>query len=344
MSYYRDFAEKLLDQYNETVAKTAFGTAGAVSAGIVELDFAEVIKATNSPQTPLLNAIGVTKAKAVTHRWRKYTYRAGAANKNLEGSAAKASVSVVPAAVTNTCQILKGTVEVTRSAKKEAQNGIYGSALLDDLAFQLEAETTGIMSDLELALLNGVEDTSDVSGSERTMKGIIGAAGTYNGFVQTTRTNLAAGGAVALASSQVRGLLKTIYKLTPGSLPNVIIGSIDFCEKLQDFATMLRYNITDPADLLNVPVGQRVTTWTAPWNGSLEIMPHPLIENSATPANNYFAAINTGDLFRADFDPLQRRPVPSSNDGDLYEVLWEGTLECHNENGMGIAYGFNQIA
>lgn len=336
----QEIMQKIMGQTDE-VAKAALINATMVSAGAVELDFAEMLTIVNDSQTPLLNTLGVVPVKAVTHHWREATVRSAAANKNEEGSAAKAPTSTAPAVKNNTCQIVKGTVSVSKSAIQEAQNGIYGTDLQDIMAVQVEMEMAGIMSDIENAFLYGVEDTTDAGGSERAMKGLIGAVGTWNGFIQTTRIDKSAG---TFDQSYVDGLLMAVADQKPRQMPTALVGSLAFCQKVSSYATAQRFNISEPEQLANLTAGQRVTQYISPWGAPLEIIPHPMNTNSATEANNWFAAVCLPNMARGDFRSLRSEPLTSTADALLYEILWEGTLQVRNEKAFGLVYNFDPIS
>ena len=339
MSLFNDLLKKIVGQADE-VTKTAVTSEGMGAASVQEMDFAQYLTTVNDPQTPILNAIGTVTAKGTQHKWRQATIRAAAANINVENSAAKSGVSVIPAMVSNTCQIIKGTVEVSNSAVQEAQNGLYGTDLQNMIAAQIEMEMAGLAQDLESAILFSPEDTSD-SGGARSMKGLIGVVATWNGFIQTTRTDKSAG---TFDQTYVDGLLSSIWGQNPRQLPTALVGSLAFTTKVSSYATAMRYNISSPEELARVPAGQRVTQYVAPWGGILDIIAHPLCVNSATQANNWFAALTLENIKKADFRPLSSRPLPATTDGQLYEIIWEGTLEVRNEKSHGLVRNFAQIS
>ncbi len=330
-------AEEIARSYGYNLEKSAATTGAMADAGVVRLDFAEQLDIYGNDETPLVSSIGVTQAKAIDHKWEQAVRRAAAANASVEGSAAKSGVSVTPAKASNTCQIIKGTVEVTRSHIVEARNGIYNASLADAIAWQVEQEMVGIFKDIEYAFLFGVEDKTDAPDSPRRMKGLVGAVGTYNGFVQTNQYD--ANGA-KLGPSVFDAFLAEIWSAQAGRYPDRVYCSLT-AKRFIDQFTDGKFTLTiNPADLGNLTAGMRVGYYEAPWGGLLDIYPHPLCENSATEANNWMLAVRTDLLKRADFDPLHTRPLPATTDAELREILWEGTLECRVEPAHGLLINF----
>ncbi len=335
---YEEIAKRLLKQSGEDLAKAQMVTATMSSASVVELDWAETLEIYGNDETPLISDIGKTTARAITHRWREATARAAASNTSNEGGAAKAAVSVTPAAKTNTCQIIKGTIAVSRSAIKEAANGIYGTDLVDEVAWQIETEMRGILKDLEYSVLFGVVSTTD----PRMMKGLLGAVGTWNGVIQTTRID---NGAAAFSETVFKNALSTIWGVQAGKYPDKVYTSLAGCKAINAFTTSTYQISISPAELDALVAGTRVVKYTAPWGGLVDIVPHPLNTNSATAGNNWILGVNSGLLKLADFDSLKvRKLLASDTDAENWEIIWEGTLEARVESAHGILRNFAQIA
>lgn len=319
------------------IAKADLTTATMSSASVVALDWQLTWDIYGERVTPLLERIGRTKAFAVDHKWRSATARAGTTNTSNEGSASKTAVSVVPTKGSNTCQIIKGAVTVSGSAIQEAENGIYGNGLAD-LAGQIELETRGLLKDTEYEILFGVEKTID----PRRMKGLIGAVGTYDGLIQTTRTNAASGGATALTDTNLTSFLYSIWEQQAGVYPNALICSLKAQKLISTFASAYRINVT-PEGQANLVAGGIVSDIVAPWGELVKLIPHPRCANSATAANNWIAAVNLDQIKYADFRPMFNKPLPAADqDGEKWEIISEGTVELHSEPHAGILYGFNQ--
>lgn len=322
------------------IAKADLTTATMASASAIALDWQTTWDIFGEDQTPLQKAMGRSKALAVQHRWRSAAARAGATNSANEGAASKTAVSVNAAANHNTCQIIKGAVTVSGSAIQEAANGIYGDGL-GDLAGQIDLETKGLLKDTEVSILYGIESTTD----PRVMKGIVGTIGTYNGLIQTTRTNAAAGGATALTDANLNSFLYTILAQQAGQYPDTLLCSYHAQKLISTFASAYKINVPTNEGLVNLAAGGLVTQIVAPWGKLINILPHPLCLNSATPADNWLAAIKMDNLKYADFRPMFNKPVTSADvDGQKWEIISEGCVEYHVESGAGILYGINQIS
>lgn len=337
MNVYEQWAQDILRKSGETAAKAAMVTATMSAASVVELDWVQATTLYGNDETPIISKIGKTTSKAITHRWREATARAAASNTNNENAAAKAPVSVAPAAKTNTCQIVKGTIGVSDSAIQEAANGIYGSDAIDYIAMQLELETRGILKDIEYSVLFGVESTSDA----RMMNGLVGAVGTWGGVIQTTRKDLSD---AAFSETYFNAFLNDIWEQQAGVYPDTVYCSLAATQTVNAFTTNYRQNVVTAGDLANLPAGTRVTKFIAPWGGVVDIVPHPLCTNSATSANNWMLAVRSDLIKLADFRPLKvRKVVATDADGEEWELVWEGTLECKIEKAHGILRNFDQI-
>jgi len=330
-------AEEILRNYDESLEKAAATTAAMSDAGVVRLDFAEQMDIYGNDETPILSSIGVTQARAIDHKWEQAVRRAAAPNASEEGGAAKSAVSVVPVKQSNTCQIIKGTVEVTRSHIVEARNGVYNASLADAIAWQVEQEMVGIFKDIEYAFLFGVENKVEAPMTPRQMMGLVGAVGTYNGFVQTNQYD--ANGA-ELDEDVFAGLLTQVWSSQAGRYPDRVYCSLPAKRIIDSFASN-KFTLTiNPADLGNLTAGMRVGYYEAPWGGLMDIYPHPLCEASEDPAENWLLVVRSDLLKRADFDPLHTRPLPATTDSELREILWEGTLEVRVEPAHGLLVNF----
>ena len=334
---FEEWAKRSLKAAGDEMAKAQMLTATMSAASVVELDFDDALAIYGEDDTPVLNMIGRTKARAITHRHREATARVPASNASNEGAAAKSPVSVAPSAVTNTCQIVKGTIGVSASAIQEAQNGIYGTDTVDEIAFQIETEVRGILKDIELELLYGVLSTTD----PRRMKGLVGAVGTWDGFIQTTRTD---NGDAAFSETVFKNWLESIWNQQAGKYPNVVLGSLASAGAINAFTTNYRWNISSEAELLALPAGSKVKKYVAPWNDLVDIVAHPQNVDSGTHGQNWMAALCTDNLRLADFRPLSIKQVLATDvDGQEWEVVYEGTLECKVEKSHGILRNFDQI-
>lgn len=329
-------ADEILRSYDQSLNKAALDTGTMIGAEVVRLDFTEQLDLYGNDETPLLSSIGSSVARAIDHKWEQATRRAAGLNVNKENSAPKDPVSVVPQKLSNTCQIAKGTIGVSGSAIQEARNGIYNSALTDILAWQLEQETVGIFKDIEYSMLFGVEDATEKADG-RQMMGLVGAVGSYNGFLQTNQVDA---DGEALDREVFENWLQVIWQSQAGRYPNRVYCSLSAKQVIDTF-TANSFNLTvTPTDLGKLTAGMRVGYYEAPWGGLIDIYPHPLCLGAEDAEYNWMIAVREDLLKRADLRALATYPLPRLTDGENREIVWEGTLECRVEPAHGLLVNF----
>src|ERR1035437_554773 len=340
-------ARDLASRYSQTMAKAMLSTSAGSSAGAAQLDFAELLTQVNTYYVPLTMRMAMRPAKGVTHEWREITVPARTNMKAIEGSAAAAGTSVTPDAYSNTCEILKATISISNSAKAEAANGLYGSELTMLTARELDLLYTQLLEAREYDLLFGVEVTKASAGtsSARAMKGLVGAPGAWNGWLQTNQYPVSGD----FSKAGLDALLTQIWKSQPKKLPNAIVCSIEAQAMMSNWASLYRAVVT-PDQLGNMVASHRVTAYQAPWNGILEVIAHPLCANSVTAANNWAAVITLEHdyLAFADLRPLMTHPIVATAagaiDADIYEIITETTCEVRGEYGQGLLTGFDEVS
>jgi hypothetical protein len=329
--------EEIRGKQREIAKAVETGTWGST---IREISFADAVVAYGDLTTPFVSALAHTQAKETTHRWRDVAVRAGSTNLGTLENAAPTERQQTPTKRSNTCQIFSGRVNISGSGIQEAANGIYGSDILDQLAWQIGLEMKGILKDVEKQILFGTEQT----GSPRRFKGLIGDLGTYNGLVQTTRYSVSAtAGTGTLIQNAFDEFLQTCFDQGTGFFPTDVFCNSRDARRIAGWAntSAFTYGPKDVADLANLqfPAGYSVVPYLSPF-GAVKIHVHPFLTYSATVANNVLLAVNMGLLKLADFRPLHVADVARTTDGVARDLIYEASLELNVEPAHGLMYTY----
>lgn len=150
-------------------------------------------------ETPFLSAIGgLNSAKPVastSFEWQTVDRRASVTNNAaLEGAAAPTGAERARANLFNVCEIHHSAIEVSYS-KSAARGNFAGQniaplsddVILDEVAFQTQAELESMAVDVELSFLTGTRQVPTDNTTQRKTQGIIGAAGTVSANGGTPR-------------------------------------------------------------------------------------------------------------------------------------------------------------
>jgi hypothetical protein len=307
-----------------------------------QLVFSEVATVYGDVGTYFVRTLAHKDATTITHRWRDVEIRAGSTNLAGVEAGAPPERKKISTTRTNTCQIFNGRVKVSGSTQAEADKGAYGpGGSLDEVAWQTELEMKGILKDIEKQTIFGTEVTS---GDERRTKGLVGDVGTWNGLIQTNRTNLnTLTGTTAIHANGINQFLRGIYANNTGYFPDTLLVSGKAALKFAAIANTNNLVITQ-ADIKNgnviFPAGTPVTTYLSPY-GNMDVVIHPFISDSATPGNNFILAINKNLIKYADLRQMFVKPVASSGDWVAKDIIYEAALECKVEACMGILHNID---
>lgn len=289
--------------------------------------------------THLSARFGTTTALGIKHEWREMALRNSADNAQNEGFlySALTEESVLPGLVSNTCQIFAGKVGASKSLLAEAARGRYGEDLRDFLGRQADMAYKGILKDTDRAFIRGVQSTSD----PRAMKGLAGAIGTWDGFLQTNKTSC---GGDTFEEDDLKGGMLKAWNATNGEfVPNAAYISADIAQLMADWTDKVKFliDIQDPRAMTEVKAGVAVG-WYQSQFGVLELFLHPEVAHSNTPAHNFAMLLYEPHIRRAvhrDLAPDQPAKV-----GDKVEqvIVGEHTLEVKCEKSSVLLHNFTK--
>lgn len=278
-------------------------------------------------ETPILTAIGKTKAKATKHDWQVYALAAAADNAHVEGDEATFSAPNPTTRVDNQTQILKKTIIVSGT-----QEAVDKAGRNSDLAFYQDKYLKELKRDLERAIV-GVNNAK-VVGNDTTPREM----GSLQSYVNTN-TSFGAGGADptgdgsdartdgtqrAVTESILEDVLQDIWVNSTGDQLKLVVGAHNK-GAVSDFTTAAtRYVSSDNKKLvasIDVYDGdfQTVTLCPDRFSRSRDAL-----------------LINPQYLKLAELRGMQSKELARTGDAEKHQMLMECTLEVCNEAAHGI--------
>ena len=232
-----------LRQREEEIVKLV--ETGNYGSTVREIDFPTAAAIYGDVGTWCVSNLAHTTARETTHRWRDVAVRAGSTNLGSIEANAPTERQVYPVQRTNTCMIRDARISVSGSASKEAENGIYGDDLANQVQFQISVEMKGLLKDIEQQILFGTLNT----GQPRRFKGLAGDVGTWNGFLSTNVYDMNTNhGTTAITAAFVNQFLRSIYDQDTGFFPDTLLVSSKTVIKFAGFANVSNFTYT-PADI-----------------------------------------------------------------------------------------------
>lgn len=294
-------------------------------------DLSDIVHEVSAEETPVLSAIGTTKASNVTHEWSTDSLLAAAANAHIEGDDQNAGDTLnVPARPGQTMQILKHTMVVSGTQEK----GMDHAGISSMMAYQEAMKIKQIKLDLELAMLDGGAAIGNIrvnsDGSAREM-GSLNTYITTNGDAGATGALSTGGGTAAMTAGTDRDLTEAILTTvlaecyTSGANPKMMVVSATNKGVVSDFTGgSTRYVDTDTKELIHsidVYVGDFHT---------LQVVPCRQLVGD----NVYL--IDPDYLKLAELRSLQSYDLAKTGDSFKREMVWECGLEVCNEKAHAI--------
>jgi hypothetical protein len=231
-------------------------------------------------------------------------------------------------------------VGATNSVIREAELERYGPDMRDYVGWDADKALKRLLKDYDRAALFGVEATSD----PRAMKGLVGAVGTYDGFIQTNQVDCEEG---QLSEDDVDECFRLVRVATDGDYePNALYCSVDAALIMKDWTEKVPFvkDISDPAVRISVPAGSAVGVYHSPITGQpIDLFIHAQIEHSDdTPDDNFLVVLTEELVARASFRPITPVTPPVLSDAKFLQFVTENSLECRVEVAHALAYSFTK--
>lgn len=285
-----------------------------------------------SPQdTPILSAIGKTKARNTLHEWQTDVLASPATNKHLEGNDADAAAVTPTVRIGNYCQILSKTVQVAGTLEAVDKAGRAG-----EKSYQTSRRAIELKKDLEFALCRNQASAAGSASVARAMGGLEsgistnvshGSGGSTTAISGATFTAPTDGTQRTFTETIVKSVIKDMY--TNGGEPKIaVVGPVS----KQNFSTF-----TGIAAQRYMASGSEPTTIVGAAEvylsdyGSTQVVPSRIVrDRTALFLDPEYAAV----AYLRDF---QTNELARTGDSEKSQILVEATLELRNEKAHGKA-------
>lgn len=290
-------------------------------------DLTDAIFNIDPVDTPFASSIPRVKATGVLHEWQTDELEAATNVGYLEGDDAPADTALPTARLTNSTQIYRKVVSVSRT-----QRTVLSAGRRDEYAYQLAKRGKELKRNIEVSLTSASGKGAGGIGSARLVGGVETWLTKANGSVHlgTTATTPGNGAAVvdgtpvattaADLKVQVDNVIGSLW--SNGSDANVIMAGVTGKAKLSQMtgiATLYREvpkgnegNIIGGADLYVSNFGEYV------------VVPNRFSRDVSMLFLDYdYWAI-------AELDPIQVIPLAKTGDSDRAFIVCELSLECRN--------------
>jgi hypothetical protein len=297
-------------------------------------DLSDMIFDVSPHETPILSAMGKTKAKNTLHEWQTEALAAAGMNHAIEGDDDTAANALVATArINNITPILKKKMVVSGTQ----EDGMDHAGVQSEMAHQESKKMKEIKLDLEYMILNGGETNGigniRAAGSATVARemsslqcyvatnaqlGALGAAATGDGSDAMT-----SGTDADLVEADITSILALCF--TNGADPKILAVSATNKGVVSSFAGgSTRYVDTNTKELIHsidVYVGDFHTLKVVPCRQT---------------AGEIVYAIDPKYLKLAELRSLQSYDLAKTGDNYKREMVWEATLEVCTELAHGI--------
>jgi hypothetical protein len=303
-----------------------------VAVGNVE-DLSNIITNICPSETPLLSAMGKSKAIGVVHSWMEDDLRAPGINARMEGSEFTVANASPRKMAFNVTQILSAGYQVSGTQEKVAKHGVKS-----ELGYQMQKCSKELALDHEYAILN---NTAAQMG------------GTYGGTIGTTAHTFSQAGAATTANAtalevdgtrRFRGLanfIETNEVAAGGALTEEMFNEaiqLAWAQGGSPKRAFMSANVkkdtsaffqADPSRTVNQDQSEkkftRVIRFYESDFGVIEMIPHRLM------ADDTVLIIDSQYTKMADLRPIHRETIPRTHDAINGLLLGETTLEVRAE-------------
>jgi hypothetical protein len=298
-------------------------------------DLSDMIFDVSPSETPVLSAMGKTKARNTLHEWQTESLAAAAMNHAIEGDDNTAANAITATArINNITPILKKGIVVSGTQ----ENGMDHAGVRSEMAHQESKKMKEVKLDLEYMVINGGETNGignvRVTGNASTAREMssLQCYIATNSDVGSLGAASAGDGSDAMTSGTDRAFTETITTavlsacFTSGADPKMLV--LDGTNKalVSDFAGgSTRYVDTNTKELIHsidVYVGDFHT---------LRVVPCRQMPNEIA----YF--LDPKYLKLAELRSLQSYDLAKTGDNYKREMIWECTVEVCTEKAHGIA-------
>jgi hypothetical protein len=318
---------------------TLLTTGGSPVVGMKE-DLSDVVSRINPGETPLVSWMARGQAtNDLNHDWPTIDLRAPAKNARAEGDVYVASTPKRATRLSNSCQIVDDTAEVSETAAKVDVVGNVAS-----LEEQLLLKAIEVRRDLEYSVASGqiVKRTDP-----REMAGLQSFAGNVSmGLTATLPTGDGLTAPVAGTARYISiDILNTVMSAgwAVGARYGMAVTSM-LQKLLFDSLVPAEQQLATPQVSVTGTEGVPLVTTVSVWHsamGPVEFMPDPVFDISALGLNTLFFLFDSRPEYKPKLCPLpggdwHRIPLAKVARADWEAISWEGTIEVPNP--MAVAF------
>jgi hypothetical protein len=319
---------------------TLLTTGGSPVVGMRE-DISPVVSRMNPGDTPLLSWMSPGSAKNdLNHDWETIDIRAPAKNARAEGDVYVASPARRPTRLSNCCQIVDDTREVSNTAQAV---DVVGDT--NTLEFQMLLAADELKRDLEYSVASGqVVKRTD----PREMAGLQSFSG--NASMGATATLPTGDGLTAPVAGTTRyisiDILNSLMQAGWAKGARYSIAFHSMTQKLLfDSLVPAEQQLAQPQVAVaargnGVPLITTVSVWQSAM-GPVEFMPDPVFDEASLGLNGLMFLFDGRPEYRPKLCPLPgqdwyRDPLAKVARADWEAIGWEGTIEVPNP--MAVAF------
>lgn len=249
-------------------------------------------------------------------------------NAALEGGDASAARFTNRVRRRNFTQIFSATVQVSGSMQASRAYGVT-----DEVDYQKQERMRELLRDLENCVINGVADASAPQGSgtvRRTMNGIVHSIETNQFFPGVGGLPSGGGAGTDLSEELLNAALRAIWEQSSGAVDTIVVGG----------QQKRRINAFASSDRTYLPEDTRYRDLVSVYESDYGVC--RVVLSRWVPSD----AVLMLDSSRIEVTPLQGRsfhykPLASTGDSELGQVIGEYTMQFMNENAHGMLRGLS---
>jgi len=286
-------------------------------------DLSDLIFDISPTDTPMLTAIGKTKATQTLHEWQSDSLAAAASNAHIEGDDSTADSLTATTREKNSTQILKKTRLVSGTSRV-----VDAAGREDELDYQVAKGMKEMKRDLEKDITGPNGRVAGNSTTARKLRGFESWIVTNDsrGATGADGSDLAAptdGTQRAFTETLLKAVIKSAY--TEGGEPDVLM--------VGPFNKQVASGFTGGATRFDNSEDKKLVAAVDVYvhdYGSLKIVPNRFSRDRS-------ALLIQTDMWKlAVLRPITKEKLAKTGDSDKVQLVWEVTLESRNEKSSGI--------